>query len=110
MEVSLAYAAKKAIVTDEEYDQLKLELREQNSKVTQQVRAQPSGHAGCPASRPAGASGRQQSGCQAECCCRNASGLGKAGLEVHMHAHRSMLHCLQQCSLGARALATRTQG
>ena len=40
MEVSLAYAAKKPIVTDEEYDQLKTELRDQNSKVTQQVCAE----------------------------------------------------------------------
>ena len=38
MEATMAYQAGKPIVTDEEYDQLKRELRNKNSMVTQQVR------------------------------------------------------------------------
>ena len=39
LEASLAYQAGKSIVTDEEYDRLKSELRKKNSKVVQQVRS-----------------------------------------------------------------------
>ena len=38
MEASLAYTAKKPIISDDEYDQLKAQLREQSSKVVRQVR------------------------------------------------------------------------
>ena len=68
MEVSLAYAAKKPIVSDEEYDQLKSELRDQNSKVTQQARAKAedqaahsvcqSTNSACPRSRLSNMQGR----------------------------------------------------
>ena len=37
MEATMAYQAGKPIVTDEEYDQLKRELRNKNSMVVQQV-------------------------------------------------------------------------
>ena len=37
MEATLAYQAGKPIVTDEEYDNLRRELRNKNSKVVQQV-------------------------------------------------------------------------
>lgn len=39
MEASLAYTAKKPILSDEEYDSLKAQLREQSSKVVKQVGA-----------------------------------------------------------------------
>ena len=38
LEATMAYQAGKPIVTDEEYDQLKRELRNKNSMVVQQVR------------------------------------------------------------------------
>ena len=38
LEASLAYQAGKSIVSDEEFDRLKAELRKKNSKVVQQVR------------------------------------------------------------------------
>ena len=37
MEASLAYTAKKPIISDDEYDSLKAQLREQSSKVVKQV-------------------------------------------------------------------------
>ena len=39
MEASLAYSAKKPILSDAEYDDLKKKLRKQNSRVVQQARA-----------------------------------------------------------------------
>ncbi len=39
MEASLAYSAKKPILSDAEFDELKRKLRKQNSKVVQQARA-----------------------------------------------------------------------
>ena len=39
MEASLAYSAKKQILSDAEYDELKKKLRKQNSRVVQQARA-----------------------------------------------------------------------
>ena len=39
MEASLAYSAKKPILSDAEYDELKKKLRKQNSRVVQQARA-----------------------------------------------------------------------
>ena len=41
MEATLAYQAGKPIVTDEEYDNLRRELRNKNSKVVQQVQLHP---------------------------------------------------------------------
>lgn len=38
MEATMAYQTGKSIVTDEEFDQLKRELRNKNSMVVQQVR------------------------------------------------------------------------
>lgn len=38
MQASMAAAANKPIISDEEYDQLKAKLRTKNSKVVQQVR------------------------------------------------------------------------
>ena len=38
MEASLAYSAKKPILSDAEFDELKRKLRKQNSKVVQQAR------------------------------------------------------------------------
>ena len=39
MEASLAYSAKKPIMSDAEFDELKKKLRKQNSRVVQQARA-----------------------------------------------------------------------
>ncbi len=44
MEASLAYSAKKPILSDAEFDELKRKLRKQNSKVVQQARAPAPGH------------------------------------------------------------------
>ena len=41
MEASLAYAAGKPFLSDEQYDELKRKLRKQNSRVVQQVRTSP---------------------------------------------------------------------
>lgn len=41
MEASLAYAAGKPFLSDEQYDELKRKLRKQNSRVVQQVRTLP---------------------------------------------------------------------
>jgi hypothetical protein len=44
MEASLAYSAKKSILSDAEFDELKRKLRKQYSKVVQQARAPARGH------------------------------------------------------------------
>ena len=41
MEASMAYAAGKPFLSDDEYDDLKRKLRQKNSKVVQQVRRRP---------------------------------------------------------------------
>ena len=41
MEASLAYAAGKPFLSDEQFDELKRKLRKQNSRVVQQVRTLP---------------------------------------------------------------------